>query len=218
MLILVPETTSEPTLTGRPESARNGFIRTVKATPERKTAAVVSGTATRKMRTCRLWRTAARKARVVSVRPNRATPRGPPGLTSDTAVKEFIPEPPSAQENQAAPLDISLFWRPMVAPKYGPGAARPRRTTAEDPAGKSGLLKEIARTSYPIHTIPKAGNARNGERCPRRPSRRGQALPGPAGSENRPPRVRRAPLGRGWRRAFPLPPAAPTPPTPPSLV
>src|SRR5260370_2554687 len=104
MLILVPETTSEPTLTGRPESARNGFIRTVKATPERKTAAVVSGTATRKMRTCRLWRTAARKARAVSVRPKRASTRGPPGVTSDTAVKEFIPEPPPAHKHPAAPL------------------------------------------------------------------------------------------------------------------
>jgi len=78
-------------------------------------------------------------------------------LTSDTAVKEFIPEPPSAQENQAAPLDISLFWPLMVAPKYGPGAARPRGTSTEDPAGKPGLLKEIARTSYPIHTIPQGG-------------------------------------------------------------
>jgi hypothetical protein len=72
-------------------------------------------------------------------------------------VKEFIPEPPSAQENQAAPRDISLFWPPMVAPKYGPGAARPPETRAEDPAGKAGLLKEIARTSYPIHTIPPGG-------------------------------------------------------------
>src|SRR5215468_1652047 len=203
ILILVPETTSEPTSTGRPESARNGFIRTAKATPERKTAAVVTGTAIRKMRTCRLWRTAARKARAVSVRPNRATTPVPPGLTSDTAVKEFIPEPPSAQENQAAPLDISLFWPRMVAPKYGPGAARPRKAGAEEPAGKPGLLKDIAPTSYPIHTIPAAGNSKNGQRCPRRPSRRGRAGPGPAGSENRPPRVRRAPLGRGWRRAFP---------------
>src|SRR5499427_7404044 len=203
VLILVPEPPSEPTSTGRPESARNGFIRTAKATPERKTAAVVTGTAIRKMRTCRLWRTAARKARAVSVRPNRATTPGPPGLTSDTAVKEFIPEPPSAQENQAAPLDISLFWPPMVAPKYGPGAARRRTTRAEDPAGKPGLLRQIARTSYSIHTIPPAGSARNGQRCPRRPSRQGQAGPGPAGSENRPPRGPRAPRGRGWRRAFP---------------
>src|SRR5262249_15671743 len=201
ILILGPETTSEPTSTGMPESTRNGFTRTVRATPERKTATVVSGTATRKMRTCLLWRTAARKARSLSARPNRARTPGPSWLTSDTAVKEFIPHPPSAQENQAAPLDISLFWPPMVAPKYGPGAARPRTIRAADPAGKPGLLREIARTSYSIHTIPRAGNARNGQRCPRRPSRQGQAGPGPGGSQNRPPGGRRRPRGGGWRRA-----------------
>src|SRR5499427_5957696 len=140
ILILVPETTSEPTSTGMPESTRNGFTRTVRATPERKTATVVSGTASRKMRTCLLWRTAARKARSLSARPNRATTRGAPWSTSDTAVKEFIPEPPSAQENHAAPLDISLFWPPMVAPKYGPGAARRRTTRAED-GRKTGYIE-----------------------------------------------------------------------------
>src|SRR5262245_60643409 len=63
------------------------------------------------------------------------------------------PRAPSAQENQAAPRDISLFWPPMVAPKYGPGAARPRDPRTTDLARKAGLLKEIARISYPIHTI-----------------------------------------------------------------
>src|SRR5262249_57870435 len=146
ILILVPETTSEPTSTGIPESTRSGFIRTVKATPERKTKTVVNGTAIRKMRTCRLWRTAARKARSLSARPNRATTRGP-WLTSDTAVKEFIPEPPSARENQATPPDISLFWPPMVAPKYGPAPAPPPRAGAggdrRGGGGKRGQKKGV---------------------------------------------------------------------------
>src|SRR5262249_4471541 len=147
ILILGPETTSEPTSTGMPARTRNGFTRNVRATPERKTPTLGSGAPSRKMRTWLRWGTAARKGRARSARPNRATTRGAPWSTSDTAVKEFIPEPPSAQENHAAPLDISLFWPPMVAPKYGPGAARRRTTRAEDPAGKPGILREIARTS-----------------------------------------------------------------------
>src|SRR6516225_7768485 len=122
-----------------PESTRNGFTRTVRATPERKTATVVSGTAIRKMRTCLLWRTAARKARSLSARPNRARTRGPSWLTSDTAVKEFIPEPPSAQENQAAPLDISLFWAPHGRSQIWPGRGTAGRgTAAHDQGGGPG--------------------------------------------------------------------------------
>src|SRR5262249_15541362 len=140
ILILVPETTSEPMSTGMPESVRNGFIRTVKATPERKTATAVSGTATRRMRTCRLWRTAPGNAQIpigAAKRPNDPRPsRGAPGYSRE----RVHPRPIRPRENQAAPLDISLFWPPMVAPKYGPGAARPLAARVEDPAGKAGLL------------------------------------------------------------------------------
>ena len=94
---------TEPMSTGMPERARNGLSRTVNATPESKTAPAVSGIATRRMRTCRLWRTAARKARSLSARPNRATTRGPPGVTSDAAVKEFIPEPHPPKRESGGP-------------------------------------------------------------------------------------------------------------------
>src|SRR5262249_6859641 len=155
MLILVPDTTSEPMSTDAPESARNGLSPTppaargrapsgsrtpAPATPESKTTPAVSGTATRRMRTCRLWRTAARKARFRSARPNRATMRGPPGGTSDTAVKEFIPEPhppkrirrPHAILASSAPYGRSQIW-----PGRGTGA----RPKDNGPGQKSGLIE-----------------------------------------------------------------------------
>src|SRR5262245_59489770 len=140
MLILVPDTTSEPMSTDAPESARNGLSTTANATPESKTTPAVSGTATRRMRTCRLWRTAARKARSRSARPNRATMRGPPGGTSDTAVKEFIPEPyppkrirrPHAILASSAPYGRSQIW---------PGRGTAARPQDNGPNRKSGLIE-----------------------------------------------------------------------------
>src|SRR5262247_1296868 len=140
ILILVPETTSEPMSTGTPESTRNGLSRTVTATPESKTTPAVSGTATRRMRTCRMWSTAARKARFRSARPNRATMRGPPGGTSDTAVKEFIPEPyppkrirrPHAILASSAPYRRAQIW---------PGRGTAARPQDNGPGRKSGLIE-----------------------------------------------------------------------------
>jgi hypothetical protein len=53
-MILVPETTSEPTSTFAPVSTRNGLTNIVNAVPPTRTATTLSGTAIRKMRTCRL--------------------------------------------------------------------------------------------------------------------------------------------------------------------
>ena len=49
-MILVPDTTSEPTSTGTPDSTRSG-LSTVNAIPPTTTTTTLSGTAMRKMRT-----------------------------------------------------------------------------------------------------------------------------------------------------------------------
>ena len=59
------------------ESTRSGLTNAVNATPPTRRTATLSGTAMRKRRTCRLWRTAARNARLPSERPDRAKMRAP---------------------------------------------------------------------------------------------------------------------------------------------
>src|SRR5262249_7239441 len=148
MLILVPDTTSEPMSTDAPESARNGLSTTANATPESKTTPAVSGTATRRMRTCRLWRTAARKARSRSARPNRATMRGPPGGTSDTAVKEFIPEP-HPPERIRRPHAILASWAPYGRSQIWPGRGTAARPKDKAPGKKRGFIKGDSAKNLP---------------------------------------------------------------------
>src|SRR5262249_5924004 len=191
MLILVPDTTSEPTLTDAPESARNGLSSTVTATPENKTTPAGSGTPTRRMRTCRLWRTAARKARSRSARPNRATMRGPPGGTSDTAVKEFIPEPHPPKRIRR-PHAILAFSAP-----YGRSQIWPRRGTAARPWDNGPGQKSRLIEGDSAHKLPKASE-------PAVPENLGMGkdvLGGPAGKVEPHPIRKEAKTGRREVRA-----------------
>src|SRR5262249_44024785 len=109
MLILVPDTTSEPTLTDAPESARNGLSSTLNPTPESQTTPAGNRTPPplhARVPAVAHGGTEGPSASGAAEPRNDARPSwGDLGYSRE----RVHPRAPSAQENQAAPRDISLF-------------------------------------------------------------------------------------------------------------